>query len=181
MRDVSEVPFEYLQHLVTVPVVVNRSVQARFVIDSGIGLSILSRSLFEAAGCTLTGSTYSGTRMSGQEVPVPIGMVGSMALGSLTRDELEVGLMDMSGFPPEVRGIGGFLSLGFFGKVAFTIDYPRRTVVLETEDTLGERAARGSAVVVRVSATSTPSTHSSRSRSPAAGRSTSRLTWAAIH
>ncbi len=46
----------------------------------------------------------------------------------------EVGLIDLSGFPPELGAIDGFLSLAFFADEPFTVDYARRTI----------RAGRGS-------------------------------------
>ena len=54
----------------TVPVTVDGSVESRFVLDSGIGLTLLSASLADAVGCEPTGVTFSGRRMSGQEVEV---------------------------------------------------------------------------------------------------------------
>jgi hypothetical protein len=146
----SGTPFDYLRHLVTVPVVVNGSTEARFVLDSGIGLTIVSESLAEATGSALTGCSYVGTRMSGQSVTIPVGTVSSLPIGAMQRDELEVGVLDMSAFPPEFDGIGGFIALGFFRGRPFTLDYPRQTLVLETEETLLERAASGTPLDVRI-------------------------------
>ena len=57
------VPFDYLHHLVTVPVTINGSIESRFVLDSGIGLTLVSASLADTAGCEPTGVTFSGRRM----------------------------------------------------------------------------------------------------------------------
>ena len=43
----SEVSFDKLQHLITVPVSVN-GVESRFVLDSGIGLTLLRSELAES-------------------------------------------------------------------------------------------------------------------------------------
>jgi hypothetical protein len=124
MWRVYEVPFEYLEHLVTVPVTLN-GVETSFVVDSGIGLTLVRDTL---AGCEPTGATYTGTRMSGQEVSVPLGVAASVAFGGEERTDVEVGLMDMSGFPDALEHVGGFLSLAHFAETTLTVDYPRRVV-----------------------------------------------------
>src|SRR5262249_18496218 len=98
----------------------------------------------------LSSASYVGRRMSGQEVTVRLGTVESLAIGAMQRENLEVGVLDMSGFPPELGSVGGFIDLGFFGERPFTVDYPNRTVVLESEETLLTRVAHGAPVGVRV-------------------------------
>ena len=143
-------PFEYLHHLVTVPVTVDGSVESRFVIDSGIGLTLLSASLADTIGCAPTGATFSGRRMSGQEVAVSLAAPATLAFGGLERTDDRVGIFDTSGFPADFAGIGGFLSLAFFDETAFTVDYPNGVVELETPETLIERVRTGRVLDVRV-------------------------------
>lgn len=124
MWPVYEVPFEYLAHLVTVPVAVN-GVETTFIVDSGIGCTMVRDTL---AGCVPSGESFTGRRMSGQEVAVPLGAAPSIRFGEEERRDEVVGLLDMSGFPPEVGHVGGFLSLPFFAETTLTVDYPRRLV-----------------------------------------------------
>jgi hypothetical protein len=58
---VSEVGFEYLQHLVTVPATVG-GIETRFVLDSGIGLTLVRKELARAAGLECSGDSYTGRR-----------------------------------------------------------------------------------------------------------------------
>jgi hypothetical protein len=118
-----EVPFVYLKHLVTVPVTLNGA-EARFVLDSGIGLPLVR----DPAACRLTGETFSGRRMSGQEVTLPLGLAPSLGFAGTERRDVEVGLLDMTGWPPELDHIGGFLSLADFAETPLTVDYPRGVV-----------------------------------------------------
>jgi len=134
----SEVPFAYLKHLVTVPVALN-GVEQTFVLDSGIGLTLVR----DPAACTLTGETFSGRRMSGQEVTVPLAVVPSLAFAGTERRDAEAGLLDMTGWPPELDHIGGFLSLADFADTRLTVDYPRGVV------SVGARR-EGTAVPLRV-------------------------------
>ena len=85
------VAFERIAHLVTVPVVLN-GVEARFVVDSGIGLTIVRDTL---SGCVSTGESFTGTRMSGQSVTVPLGVAPSLVLAGQEHRDVPVGLLDM--------------------------------------------------------------------------------------
>jgi hypothetical protein len=49
-------------------------------------------------------------------------------------DDVEVGVLDMAGFPPELGEIDGFLSLAFFDEQSFTVDYEHAVVKLGGSD-----------------------------------------------
>lgn len=120
----NETPFEYLAHLVVVPVALN-GVERRFVLDSGIGLNVVRDTL---EGCAPTGASFAGKRMSGQEVSVPLAVAPSLGFAGVEQRDAEVGLLDMQGFPKEFDDIDGFLSLAFFAAQPFTVDYAHRTI-----------------------------------------------------
>lgn len=143
--DMVTVPFRYLHHLVTVPVLVG-GIETTFVLDSGIGLTLVSGSVATLAGCERTGATYTGRRMSGQEVTIPLASLGSLVIGGHRREDLDVGIFDIAG----LDGIGGFLSLDFFRTKPVTVDYPAGAIELEEADSLAARAGSGIAVDVRV-------------------------------
>jgi Aspartyl protease len=146
---VAEVSFDYLQHLVTVPASVN-GIEGRFVLDSGIGLTLLRSELAESAGVRPTGASFTGRRMSGQSVTIPLGEVPHMTFAGSTCEQVEVGIFDMSPFPDDFAGIGGFLSLAFFPDSPLTVDYRRGVVLVETRETLAARYAEGVPVSVDV-------------------------------
>ena len=124
----SEVSFEYLQHLVTVPVTVDGN-NTRFVLDSGIGLTLVREELAEATRLERTGASFTGRRMSGQAVTLPLAEA-TVAFAGATVEQHEVGILDMRSFPDVFSEIGGFLSLAFFREQPFAIDYGRRAVAL---------------------------------------------------
>lgn len=142
-------PFSYLSHLVTLPVRVG-DVEARFVLDTGIGPTILAEALADEVGCVPSGETFTGRRMSGQVVGVPLGQAPPIALGDFTRTRHVVGILDTNGFPEPLKAIDGFLSLAFFEETAFTVDYGRGRVAVESREELAERAAVGTSVAVRL-------------------------------
>jgi Aspartyl protease len=117
--------FELVHHLVVVSVVVNGET-GRLVFDSGIGITTLSSTFFERAGGELSGASFTGRRMSGQEVSLPLGVTGAVECGPFRREELAVGVLDLDGLPPELADVGGFLSLAFFEEGPLTVDYARQ-------------------------------------------------------
>jgi len=132
--------FEYLEHLVVLPLTAG-GVETRFVFDSGIGLTLLSESLARRLGCEATGQVFSGRRMSGQEVSVPLAALDSLEVGGYERSGLTVGVFDLG--IPGFEGIDGFLSLDQFADAPVTVDYGSQHVVV------GERPS-GVPVAVRV-------------------------------
>jgi hypothetical protein len=146
---VSATPFERIHHLVTVPVLVGGR-KARFILDTGIGLTLLSDRLCTEIGCHTDGSSFTGRRMSGQEVTVPLATAPPLSFGGVTRHDDLVGIIALGGFPPELGQVDGFLSLAFFDEVPFTVDYARDAVIVESPASADERTRDGSAVPVRL-------------------------------
>ncbi len=145
---VSETAFDLVHHLVTVPVTVN-GIERRFVLDSGIGVTLVSEDLCAEAGCRRSGATYTGRRMSGQAVTVDLADAGPLVFGGLERHGAAVGVLDLN-LPTELADVGGFLSLAFFGDAPFTVDYAAAVVVLETAESLAEREEHGTQVDVNI-------------------------------
>lgn len=146
---VAETRFEYLHHLVTVPVRV-AGAEARFVLDTGIGLTLVTDAFARRIGCVPGAATFSGRRMSGQLVTVPLADGPEIALGAFAHREDTVGVLDLRGFPPALTGIDGFLSLAFFEAAPFTVDYGGALVVVESAASLEARARAGAAVPLRL-------------------------------
>ena len=145
----SATPFERIHHLVTVPVLVGGR-KTRFILDTGIGLTLLSDRLCTEIGCHTDGSSFTGRRMSGQEVTVPLATAPPLSFGGVTRQDDLVGIIALGGFPPELCRVDGFLSLAFFDEVPFTVDYARDAVIVESPASADERTRDGSAVPVRL-------------------------------
>lgn len=124
------VPFERLGHLIVVPVRLGGTVETRFVLDTGIGVNLLSEKLAKQAGWISTGQVASGRRMSGQEIRMPLGNLPRIELGGRGWDNVLASPLDMGGFHPALKDLGGFLSLGLFESDPFTIDYQRSEIDL---------------------------------------------------
>jgi hypothetical protein len=144
-------PFEYTGvHFLVVPVRVNDAIDARFILDTGIGVNLISMSLCKQIGCRIDGEA-SGRRMSGQEVTFPTTRVPALTFAGHREQGTLAGVFDFEernfGVDPS---ISGFLSLDFFRRLPFTIDYRSRTVTLDDEATLRERRRRGRVTPIRL-------------------------------
>jgi predicted aspartyl protease len=144
----STVPFQYLAHLLTVPVRVGDT-ETRFIVDTGIGVNLVSDSLARAVGAAPSGLEFSGRRMSGQVVTAPMTTLGSVGLGDTWSRDVPAAIFDL-GAMAGLDGIGGFLSLQYFRSTPVTVDYQARQLVLEDEQSLARRAESGFPVRVQV-------------------------------
>ena len=143
------VPFKYYEkELIAVPVTINDSLTTTFILDTGIGINILSKKLCETLSCRTLGH-HTGKRMSGQEVTVPMSSVKALSFAGHVETDIPVGIFEMEKIMPG-SDIGGFLSLGFFSKTAFTVNYKDQTISIEDADSLMRLKSKGKIVPVRI-------------------------------
>lgn len=147
MSQAREVSFTYYEGtFMVVPVSVNGTLQ-KFILDTGIGVNLISKELCAQLGCK-EDSQFSGKRMSGQEVHIPMSSVESLSMGGVEWKNAPVGIFEIEKMMPG-SGISGFLSLGFFKELAHTVDYERRKIVLETPASLEKIRQEGVRVPVK--------------------------------
>jgi hypothetical protein len=144
----SAVPVEYAAHCLVIPVRVC-GIETRFVFDTGIGLNLISEDLAARVGCGPDGSTFTGRRMSGHDVTVPLGSLSSLQVGARLMRDVPVGIFDMRALAG-LGDVGGFVSLSCFRMAPVTVDYQAGLLVLEDEASLAQRAAAGTPVTAHV-------------------------------
>ncbi len=156
MADV--VPFELVGgHFLSVPARVGGSTDVRLLFDTGIGISVLSTALAAAVGCRPTGEAFTGRRMSGQKVVVPLSRLGSLELGPYRASDVPVGILDF--LPPrasrsaEFAEVEGIVSSGLLDGRPFTLDGPNRSIVLEDDRSITDRLRNGTSIPLRVDRT----------------------------
>lgn len=144
------VPFEYRGgHLLCVPVKINNSVETKFILDTGAGVNVISSKLAKQLACKSSG-LHSGKRMSGQLLTMKICRLKKLRFGSAEHKNVPAAIWntdDLFGHDKEFAGVQGIISLEFFRKQAFTIDYKNSQIILESKETLQQRqkgAARSS-------------------------------------
>jgi hypothetical protein len=93
----------------------------RFLVDTGVGVTVVSSALAARSDVHRTGETFTGRRMSGQAVEIPLVRLPTVELGDYTVDEHIAGVADL-GEVDGPNGFAGILGLGFFEKHAVTVD-----------------------------------------------------------
>jgi hypothetical protein len=121
-----------------------------FIFDTGIGVNLISKSLCADLGCKITGST-TGKRMTGQELTVPMSKVESLKVANVQSTRVDTGVWDFKQLlpnTPEFNKVQGYLSLNFFDKQPFTIDYTKNLLIIEDDESLNERIKQGTTVPI---------------------------------
>ena len=144
------VPFQLARHLPLVDVTVDNRFSGKFILDTGMGINLVSDAVLKELGHPPTGRYHTGRRMTGQEITIPLSQVDELALGSIREPQSVVGNFDFSRLPVGEMPLRGFLSLAFFEKTPVTFDFSRQRLGLEREPTKDPRPDWGEAIAVEV-------------------------------
>lgn len=111
---------ERVAHLVRITVPVgDRS--CRFLVDTGIGVNVVSSVLVSELGLAPTGESFSGRRMSGQVVETPLVSLPPLTVDRVTVGDQVAGVADL-GPADGPDGFAGILGLPAFAGTSVTID-----------------------------------------------------------
>jgi predicted aspartyl protease len=110
------------QPLILLPVSVNDQGPFQFILDTGAGTSLLSPELAQKIGATIIGAKQG--QSAGGVVSVSLAKVHSLAVGEARRDEVDVGVVDLSDIASTIGAkIDGDLGYNFLNCFQITIDY----------------------------------------------------------
>lgn len=110
------------QPLILVPVKVDDEGTHDFILDTGAGTCLLTPELARARGVEATGVREGQT--AGGRVRVPVGNVGSLAVGAARAEKVEVGVVDLSDLGRAVGArVEGNLGYNFLKDFRVTVDY----------------------------------------------------------
>lgn len=135
------------QHFLTLPVRVNDQ-DTIAILDTGIGLALISQAMCERIGCEVTGE-FTGRRMSGQAVTIPTTTVPMLEVGGVQRTDIPAGVVNIPGFFPDER-IEAFVGLPFFEETPFTLDLANNTLVIESRESREVRSETAIALPVHL-------------------------------
>ncbi|MFL6584605.1 MAG: aspartyl protease family protein [Chthoniobacterales bacterium] len=129
----AEVPFRLAggaQPLILISVSVNGRGPFDFILDTGAGTTLLTPTLAEHLKVAITGSKQGHT--AGGAVDVKLASVDSITIGDLSRERIDVAIVDLSQLEGAVGAkIDGDLGHNFFGTLRLTIDYRRNLLRLD--------------------------------------------------
>ncbi len=125
---------------IMVGVTINDSISGNFILDTGAGIMVVSGKMYQRIqGHVEPAGYHTGFRHDGDKISGEIYTVPSFAIGGVKVENLKAGV-----YPPlDTFGIDGLMSLKFFEKKPFTIDYANRKLVFEDQESLNVLAEKG--------------------------------------
>lgn len=119
------VTFDRVRHFCRLPVEVG-GVPEQFLLDTGIGITVVSPEVGSRSGVEPTGTTYAGRRMSGQLVEAPLVRLPELRIGDVVVGNHVAGVIDLGGG----SDFAGILSPAFFEARPLTVDPGRQTLTI---------------------------------------------------
>ena len=117
------IPFDRLRHVVRVPVRIGGD-EYRFLVDTGIGITVVSSALAARADVRQTGYWLTARRMSGQEIQAPLVRLPRVTLGEHTVNDHLACVSDLG------DDFAGILGPDFYAGHVLTIDPAAMTLAL---------------------------------------------------
>ena len=144
------VPFDYVgQSWMRVPARIGDGAETRMMIDTGMGVTLLTPEACARARCVREG-TWTGHRMSGQAVTLSLARVSSLTVAGHRVENAQVAVFDSDDIIHRDLGVDGIAGLDVFRDQPVTFDHPAMKVVLESPDSLAARRKAGATAAVRV-------------------------------
>jgi hypothetical protein len=128
---VSTVPFDRVAHLVRVPVRLDGD-ELHFLVDTGIGVTVVNERLAERADVERLDESYSGRRMSGQLVEAPLVQLPALSVGDYEVAGHVAASVDLG------EGFDGILGPSYFAHHVVTTDPAAGTFTVHEEGELVE-------------------------------------------
>jgi predicted aspartyl protease len=115
------VPFDRLQHLVRVPVQLGGD-DYFFLVDTGIGVTVVSSAIAERADVTPTPEFMTGQRMSGQEIRAPLVRLPRLSVDNHEADGILACVADFG------DGFAGIIGPDFYAGRTLVVDSDAMTL-----------------------------------------------------
>jgi hypothetical protein len=145
-------PFKYAaNHILVIPVTINGK-ESQFALDTGACVNVISQSLADKFACRPAGKITS-IRMSGQSLTMKVVTVSDLQVGSCLQKNLPMAAWKLENAfagAPNTAQVEGLISLEFFKKVPFTIDYARKMIFIENDESLRKRLSDGISIPIEV-------------------------------
>ena len=130
----------YVGRLVTVKAVADGDT-LNLLFDTGGGETFIGPDIARRLGCTPSGRSI-GFRMTGEKIESRYCQNISLEIGGVTFHHDMIGVWDINSILPEnLPPLDGILSLKTFSDQPFTLDLASKSLILESEKSIGERTS----------------------------------------
>ena len=123
---------------------VNDTITGHFGFDTGGGIHVISQALADEINASYL-KDFTAFQGHGERVDLEVYEIGSIGMGGY-KQEFPI-VTSIPGI--EQMGIDGILSLKLLENIPFTIDFPNKKIILETENAAQQRATTGSVVPIK--------------------------------
>jgi len=147
IADPTSVPFTTnTDGMLIVPAILGTTIPLHVILDTGAGLDIVAPSLIRKVNGKAAGA-FTGIRMTGDRVDVPLFVVPELAIGPIVRRNVVVGGWDTL----DSLHIDGIISVNGLRHHPFTIDFADKVLTFETPQSLAQRRAAGHSTPLQLS------------------------------
>jgi uncharacterized protein YceK len=124
------VPIQIIENIILVPVTLNRSHGATFLLDTGAQFTVLTPELAGRIGLVVPADapTKAVPVVGGQHITIPFVRLPLIELGSGRVEDVEVGVYEVA---PESPLIDGLLGVDILGRFTMTVDRAARQLRLD--------------------------------------------------
>lgn len=118
---------------------------AKFLLDTGAGVNVISERLFEKIRSTLKEEgLHTGTRHNGEQITGMLYRVDELSIGDYSQRNVAIGVYD------GIREFDGLLSLDYFRNSPFTIDFVKKQLTVEDSDDLRDMRKNGVSIPLKL-------------------------------
>ncbi|HYK46234.1 MAG TPA: retropepsin-like aspartic protease [Parafilimonas sp.] len=122
---------------------VNGNDTARFMLDTGSGITVVSQNLFARYHLQEAG-LHTGTRHNGESITGMLYILPSLSAGTFTRQNVVIGVYDA------LPGCDGLLSMNYFRDTPFTIDFKHKSLIIETTSSIARISKNATRVPIKL-------------------------------
>jgi len=142
----TEIPLEIADGgYLFIKVNLNGTDTARFMLDTGGGINVISGALFtKLKGTMKLIGPHTGTRHNGESITGNLYLLPSLSVGSFSKTNIVVG--EYAG----LNGFDGLLSMDYFRDTPFTIDFINKKLIIETPRSLAGISAKAEKIPIRL-------------------------------
>lgn len=110
---------------------INGTDTAKFMLDTGSGITVFSSDLFSKYNLKEAG-LHTGVRHNGESITGMLYTLPSLSVGNFTKSNIIIGSYDA------LQNCDGLLSMDYFRDTPFTIDFVNKKLIIETSASLSE-------------------------------------------
>jgi len=129
---------------ISLKVKLNDKEEARFLLDTGGGVNVVSQSLFNKLGSLREAGLHTGTRHNGEQITGMLYFLPSFSIGSFTKKNVIIGQY------ADLGNYDGILSMSYFEDVPFSIDFVNRKLQIETKESVEKISSNAQATPIEV-------------------------------